>query len=60
MALAGAARPSVIRVRIEGLKGPALCDLLARVAVQCEHDLEAGALISVDELNVRVRKLPVG
>lgn len=59
IALSGASRPSVIRVRIEGLKGPAVCELLAAVAGRCADDLTAGALVSVDARGIRVRTLPI-
>lgn len=60
MALSGAAHPSVIRIRIEGLRGPAVSDLVAQVAARCYDDLNAGSLVSVDESSIRLRRLPIG
>lgn len=59
MALSGENSPSVIRVRIEGLKGPELAALLLGVTDDCRADLEAGSLVTVLPTRVRVRKLPL-
>jgi predicted nuclease of predicted toxin-antitoxin system len=59
MALSGATEPSVIRIRIEGLKGGALADLLLAVLGSCADDLMHGALVSVQEDGIRVRRLPL-
>ena len=53
LALAGLTGPSVIRIRIEGLRGEALARLLVTV------DLLKGAMVSVTENGVRIRRLPV-
>ena len=59
LALSGAPGPSVIRVRIEGLKARQLADLLVRVLEQCEDDLKSGAMVTVTESSVRIRRLPL-
>jgi predicted nuclease of predicted toxin-antitoxin system len=59
LALSGAAGPSVIRLRIEGLKAPQLADLLVRVLEQCADDLKSGAMVTVSESSVRIRHLPL-
>ncbi len=59
LALSGDPRPSVIRIRIEGLQAKALATLLAHVLEICDDDLGKGAVISVTEGDVRVRKLPL-
>ena len=59
LALSGAAGPSVIRIRIEGLKAKQLAELLVRVLEQCGEDLKAGAMITVTESSVRIRHLPL-
>jgi predicted nuclease of predicted toxin-antitoxin system len=59
LALENAPAPSAIRVRIEGLRGPALVVLIQRVVQVCEADLKAGAMVTVDDSGVRVRALPV-
>jgi predicted nuclease of predicted toxin-antitoxin system len=59
LALSGAAGPSVIRIRMEGLKGQQLADLLFRVLEQCGDDLKSGAMVTVTESSVRIRHLPL-
>jgi hypothetical protein len=49
----------VIRVRIEGLRAEEMAPLIRRILEQCRQDLEEGAVISVTETRVRVRKLPI-
>lgn len=55
LALSGARSPSVIR--IEGLRGDALANILRGVMKSCAEDLEAGAAVSVDPSGVRLRRL---
>jgi predicted nuclease of predicted toxin-antitoxin system len=59
LALSGAADPSVIRVRIEGLKGDVVAALLLDVLKLCEPELTAGAMVTVGPHRVRVRCLPL-
>ena len=59
VALSGRNAPSTIRIRVEGLKGPETARLLASVVESCGADLEAGALVTVDENGIRVRRLPI-
>ena len=59
LALSGAVSPSVIRIRIEGLDGPALAGLLELVVRSCRADIEQGAVVTVQERRVRVRLLPI-
>jgi predicted nuclease of predicted toxin-antitoxin system len=47
LALSGAASPSVIRIRIEGLKAEPMAKLLQTVLAQCAADLEKGAAVTV-------------
>ena len=47
LAWEGASGPSVIRLRLEGLKGPALAAIIERVLQQFSVELNAGAVISV-------------
>ncbi len=60
LALSQASGPSVIRIRIEGLRGPALPALLETVWQSCDADLLKGALVTVTEPHMRVHQLPVG
>jgi predicted nuclease of predicted toxin-antitoxin system len=59
IALTGAAGPSVVRIRIEGLRGPELAALLKRVIGRTRAQLEAGALVTVRPHKLAWRRLPV-
>jgi predicted nuclease of predicted toxin-antitoxin system len=60
LARSGAARPSVIRIRIEGLKAVGLAKLLSQVLAVAAADLVFGAAVSVTPPNlVRIRRLPI-
>ena len=59
LALTQAGKPSVIRIRIEGLRAKEFNGLLQKVLNQCADDLDAGAMISVNDFQIRVRRLPV-
>ena len=59
LALSRASSPSVIRIRIEGLRALALVDLLRLVIDKWETELDAGCIMTVEPRNIRIRKLPV-
>lgn len=59
LALSGAALPSVVRIRIEGLRGEAMAKLLQSVLAQCVDDFAKGAAVTVQEGRIRVRHLPI-
>ena len=59
IAVGGAANPSVIRLREEGLNGADLAALLLRVVERTQSRLASGALVTVPPGGVRVRSLPV-
>lgn len=59
LALSGLTGPSVIRIRIEGLRGEALAKLLVSLLQVCGDDLLNGAMVSVTEKGIRIRRLPV-
>ncbi len=59
LALSGAGWPSVIRIRIQGLRGEQLAALLVRVLDQCRKELESGVLVTVTEASTRLRRLPL-
>jgi predicted nuclease of predicted toxin-antitoxin system len=59
LALSGVTGPSVIRIRIEGLRGEDLARLLVSVLQICDDDLLKGAMVSVTENGIRIRQLPV-
>lgn len=59
IAVENAHSPSVIRIRQVGLSGQDMADLLIRIYPDIESDLSAGALVTVTEKSVRVRRLPI-
>ena len=59
MALSGARKPAVVRIRIEGLKAEGLSLLMQAVLARCTADLGAGALVTVDPAGIRIRRLPI-
>lgn len=59
LALEMATLPSVIRIRIEGLRAPALTQLLLTVIAECGPELEQGAAVTVETRRIRIRKLPL-
>jgi predicted nuclease of predicted toxin-antitoxin system len=59
LALSGATRPSVIRIRIQGLRAEDVVSVLRGVIDQCGPDIEEGSAVSVTENSIRVRKLPL-
>jgi predicted nuclease of predicted toxin-antitoxin system len=59
LAISGERDPSVIRIRKEGLDATALAALLQRIWAGIEDALNSGAMVTVTEQAVRVRRLPI-
>jgi len=59
LVLSGVTSPSVIRIRIEGLRAEGLARLLLDVLKVSRDDLMEGAMVSVTENGIRIRQLPV-
>ena len=59
LALTQSQKPSIIGIRIEGLRAEEFSALLQNVLNQCADDLRAGAMISVYDFQIRVRRLPI-
>lgn len=59
LAVGGVESPSTIRVRIEGLNGPALAGLLKRVWPIIADAVEQGVMVTITEHSIRLRRLPV-
>jgi predicted nuclease of predicted toxin-antitoxin system len=59
LALSGMKRPSVIRIRIEGLGSEPLCKLVMRVIRRCRREIDAGAMLTVEAHRTRIRMLPL-
>jgi predicted nuclease of predicted toxin-antitoxin system len=59
LALSSANKPSVIRIRIEGLKASPLVKILQTVIKNCETELLSGVAVTVEPNRIRVRNLPL-
>jgi predicted nuclease of predicted toxin-antitoxin system len=59
LALSGSSSPSVIRIRIEGLKARRTADLLLAVMRDWTMELDQGAVLTVQPGRVRFRLLPI-
>ena len=57
LVLQGAIMPSVVRVRVEGLRSEELAALLKRVLPTIIEDLAAGAMATITARSVRVKRL---
>ena len=60
LAHTAARRPSVIRIRIEGLRDAQLAALIQRVVAATADALERGSAITVTPTSIRFRTLPLG
>ena len=60
LAASHATSPSVVRIRIEGLKGDQLAAILMQVTSVVGAELDVGAVVSVTTSQIRVRMLPIG
>jgi predicted nuclease of predicted toxin-antitoxin system len=59
LAVSGAARPSVVRIRREGLRGPDVASVLKRVWDEVGDAVGSGAAVTVTERTIRLRRLPI-
>ena len=59
LALTNASTPSVIRIRLEGLRGPDLALLIKRIWPRVEPQVKKGAMVTVTESGIRIRNIPV-
>jgi predicted nuclease of predicted toxin-antitoxin system len=60
LAISGADKPSVIRIRVEGLRAAACAELIMKVIRRFATELVEGAALSVDAKSVRCHSLPMG
>jgi predicted nuclease of predicted toxin-antitoxin system len=58
LVLQHAVAPSVIRLRIQGLRADATANLLRSLLDRCDLELARGAMVSVTEDSVRIHYLP--
>ena len=59
LAISAEGSPSVIRIRKEGLNAIALAALLQGIWPGIENAVESGAMVTVTDRSVRVRRLPI-
>ena len=59
LAVSGATGPSVLRIRMEGLKADQVVSLVERVLALASEELNQGAMITVTDGKVRIKLLPV-
>ncbi len=59
LAASGSSSPSVIRIRLESLKGEDVARVIGQVIEAIEEDLVAGAAVTVTERRLAVRRLPL-
>lgn len=59
LALSNASSPSVIRIRMQGLKGDDAARIIRQVVEATESDLVAGAAITVTDRRLALRRLPL-
>ncbi|MEW5783316.1 MAG: DUF5615 family PIN-like protein [Pseudomonadota bacterium] len=60
LATSGATGPSVLRLRIEGLKGKELAALLERIWPSISSAMSNGAMVTVTPDRIRIKHLPIG
>lgn len=59
LALSGLSLPSVIRIRLQGLRGEATAKLIQRIIADWQAELEQGVMLAVESERVRFRYLPI-
>ncbi len=59
LAMSSAVSPSVIRLRIEGVRASDLAGLVLRILQACTPELESGAAVSADGRRIRIKRLPL-
>ncbi len=59
LASSGDNKPSVVRIRMEGLKADKLAGIIFSVIESVSEELKTGIAVSVTEKGIRVRQLPL-
>jgi predicted nuclease of predicted toxin-antitoxin system len=60
IAVSGRSRPSVIRIRMQGLHAPEIAQLIEEVLLDFSPDLLRGALITIKARKITCHRLPIG
>ncbi len=59
LAIHGLSKPSVIRIRQEGIGAERMAQILIDIWISLEETIDRGALVTVTARNVRIRPLPI-
>ena len=59
LAFSGATKPSVMTFRLENPDVDRINRILEEIIPRLQNDLEGGAMVTVEEARVRIRKLPI-
>jgi predicted nuclease of predicted toxin-antitoxin system len=59
LAISNASQPSIIRIRIEGMKGDAVASVIQRVQAAAASELREGAAVTVTPRRISIRRLPI-
>jgi predicted nuclease of predicted toxin-antitoxin system len=60
VALSGAKRPSIIRLRMEGLRAPAITSFVISALNKFQTELESGAFVTIKRHKITCHRLPIG
>ena len=60
LAVSGAVGPSVIRIRIQGLRAEEISECVRSVSRGFESELKAGSIVTVKARKTTCHKLPIG
>lgn len=60
LALTGATAPSIIRLRVEGLRGDDIARRIRVVLGACGDDLATGVAVSANMTRIKLKQLPIG
>lgn len=60
LAVSGAVGPSVIRIRMQGLRATQIVDYVRFVSMHFDTELKAGSLVTVKEQKTTCHRLPIG
>ena len=59
LAFSNASSTSVIRIRVQGLKGEGVARIIQQVVEATDHDLTAGAAVTATDRRLALRRLPL-
>ena len=60
LAVSGGVGPSVIRIRIQGLRAPEIAECVHFVSTRFDNELKAGSLVTVKTRKTTCHRLPIG